>query len=109
MYYHLIIILTTKHATYTPHVWVPGVEPASEGGRLKALFDHHDGGVYIPTPWVGLQVFLCRGDHIVLLYLIGSLAHPQEHLSKKRSRVCKEGCPLRTACVFQEPNLQTVD
>jgi hypothetical protein len=98
MYYNLIIILTTKHATYTPHVWVPGVEPACEGGRLKALFDQHDGGVHISTPWVGPQVLMCRGDHILLLYLISSIAQPQEHLRRKR-----------TSCVLKEPNFQIVD
>ena len=66
--------------THTPFGRVPGQEPASEGGGLKALLDQQDGGVRVAGARVGMQVLLTGYHRLLTLLLIGLVTHPQEDL-----------------------------
>uniref|UniRef100_A0A0E9WXL2 Uncharacterized protein n=1 Tax=Anguilla anguilla TaxID=7936 RepID=A0A0E9WXL2_ANGAN len=62
-----------------PHLGVPGLEPAGEGGRLKALFD---GGYGHPAAARRIAVHILFGYFwsSCFLNLIGFIANPEEDL-----------------------------
>lgn len=82
--------------THGPLVGVPSEEPSSEGGRLMALLDQHDGCGRAPPCWVGLQVLLAPGH--CLLPLTCSFPKPQEDLGHRGGLALGrwKGCPERT-------------
>lgn len=62
---------------------IPGVEPARERWRLKALLDHQDRGINVTSSRVGAQVFLGSSRRLFLLCLLGAFSNPQVYLVKK--------------------------
>lgn len=71
--------------THTPHLRVPGVEPAGEGERLIALFDEDDGRVPVAACWVRAQVRLRTLPRLLGLGFVGQVSNPQENLSFRKS------------------------
>lgn len=72
--------LFQKQTTHTPFGGVPGCEPPSEGGRLKALLDQDDGGVWVSGARVGAQVLPARNHCFLALHFICLFADPEKHL-----------------------------
>ena len=68
---------------------IPGMEPASEGGRLKALLDHQDGSVHITSSRVAAQVLLGSDDCLLLLLLTGTFPNPQVYLCERGQLLLK--------------------
>lgn len=71
--------------THTPHLRVPGMEPAGEGQRLIALFDEDDGRVLVAACWVCAQVCLRTLPSLLGLGFVGQVSNPQENLRSRRS------------------------
>lgn len=71
--------------THTPHLGIPGVEPAGEGERLVALFDEDDGRVGVAARRVAAQVRLRALPRLLGLGFVGQVSNPQENLRARRN------------------------
>lgn len=75
-----VIEIKRLEQTHTPLMRIPGIEPASEGGRFVALFDKDDRCVVVTGGWVGPQVFVGTVPSFFGLLLVGKGPNPQENL-----------------------------
>ncbi len=62
---------------------IPSIKPASEGGRLIALFNSGDGCPRVPSGWVGFKIVHSTAIGLLSLVLIGWVANPKENLREE--------------------------